>query len=626
MQINHPYSLGLSHAQYFVLVNSTCGSKSTTCPACAQARRDARTVVLNGLLVVRIRYGIPHSELPDLEAADLGRFLSFLLLQGKIRDPVAFPRRQSRVRDLDGLCLLQRLCRRDRWALAHSLNSIKRALPLDRCPRHKSTLHEEWFSHALQPDPSPPSRAYHRFVRNKVLEIFPHGWDRQYVDLVYRHVPRASARKDLFTRGDLLWQHEQEDFRRCCLQGRSSSTEGPGDVLPSLQTRYKEVFTTGKVRPLLMYDRFTDVLAPLHKCMYKHLSRTTDWLLVGSPTPEKISSVCVNEHQTSVDLVSATDNLSLSVTEVILGALFSTSLLPPRLQEFALRSLYPDVFFRGKNQGPVLHGQMMGGYLSFPLLCIHSYCAASWAVRDQPGARFLVNGDDTVISSRHEVPVDRYPPGVKLNDKKTIRARNVVEVNSTVFLKEGNRWRIVRHLRRGGGLSNFAGIVHMAKAVSFDRQWVSAFVRSRIGKSWGFMPSQLDLLRQGSRVAWRRELTLSRFRIPTPLPVPRVEKDEEIVLRPGKADFDEVLALNEHLFNEGRKVTCGFRFSPSMGRVRKTYRYRKREPFKMCSYQGAVLARKVEIRGSGRDETYSVPAEYVPIKERKDRIKWAVEE
>jgi len=44
-----------------------------------------------------------------------------------------------------------------------------------------------------------------------------------------------------------------------------------------------------------------------------------------------------------------------------------------------------------------------------------------------------VNGDDTIISAARDVTVQDYPSGYRLNDDKTIRAKNVVEVNSPVF-------------------------------------------------------------------------------------------------------------------------------------------------------------------------------------------------
>jgi len=261
---------------------------------------------------------------------------------------------------------------------------------------------------------------------------------------------------------------------------------------------------------------------------------------------------------------------------------------------------------------------MMGGYLSFPLLCLNSYVAASWAARGDPKARFLVNGDDCIISANHEVPAEAYPVGFRLNDSKTIRAVNVVEVNSTVFLKEGGRWRLVRHLRRGGALSDFAGILHMAKAVRQDVRWTDAFIRSRIGKGWGLLPSQLGL-HPRSYPAFCRERDLLARRIWTPLPTPVCPVDDQLVERPGKPCREAAFALRTHLYLTGR-VTSEEKsaFNPSRGRVRATFRYRKgcRPWFSRLSYRGMMAGLSVG-KGRIREESHQVPAWYETYEERR---------
>jgi hypothetical protein len=485
--------------------NPTSGSTVKRCFECSQSIRFTKETIHNGLLLLRVRYGLPYSELPDCSSGDLSRFLSFLLLQGKERTSVAFPRRQRLGEN--GLCTLQRLCRRDRWGLAHSCASIKRNLPKS-CRRHTLSARSSWETTACS-QPPPPSPEYLEHVRRVVTGAFPPGWDRNYDYFVGSHVPNPSSRA-CKARADRLWAGRRSEFI-------IATTHECEDLPTQLTGRYKDILSAGKTRPMLIFDEDVELLAPLHKLIYSRLTKQ-DWILCGPPTDKRMASVLVNACQTSVDLVAATDGLDLTISQAILDALFFTSVKVPRtLRAFAKSSLFPS--FMG-SRGKVLrvsHGQMQGAYLSFPLLCIHSYCAASWAARDQVGARFLVNGDDTVISADRAISVQDYPQGYRLNASKTIRAENVAELNSTVFLKSGGKWREVRHLRRGGAVADFPGMMHMAKAVSVSPGFVDAFQRCRIGRRWGFLPSQLG---HTTYPAYLRERGLRVRRAWTPLPEP----------------------------------------------------------------------------------------------------------
>ncbi|QKI79878.1 RNA-dependent RNA polymerase [Erysiphe necator associated ourmia-like virus 48] len=338
-----------------------------------------------------------------------------------------------------------------------------------------------------------------------------------------------------------------------------------------------------------------------------------EWRLVGPPTEKKISSACVYPCQTSVDLVSATDNLSLEVTEAILGSLLRKSIIipgPVRLRAF--QSLRPLVDCAGEEK-EVSHGQMMGSYLSFPLLSLHSYLAALWALRGEEG-NVLVNGDDTLVSSHRYLEVSDYPSGYKLNDLKTIRSETVAEINSTAFLKgRGGKWREIRHLRRGGFLADYPGMLHAAKAVAWSVPWTDAFIRSRIGKKWGFLPTQLRLnpksyvAHERHRSMWNRNFTC----------LPEAPRELSTSLLPVRRqlDPDERVALFLHIWATGRE---GGRkrdvFNPTVGFVRRTYQYRAVRPWSRLTYLSKLKALKVPA-GRGEEELRFLPADYVSIRE-----------
>jgi len=368
---------------------------------------------------------------------------------------------------------------------------------------------------------------------------------------------------------------------------------------------------------MLIFDESVELLAPMHKLFYSHLEKQS-WILCGPPTEEKMASVLVNAYQTSVDLVAATDGLDLTVSQAILDSLFFTSVKIPRtLRAFAKSSLYP--FFKDSRGevSRVSHGQMQGAYLSFPLLCIHSYCAASWAARSEPEARFLVNGDDTVISAGRAISVQDYPPGYRLNASKTIRAENVAELNSTVFLRSGRKWREIRHLRRGGAVADFPGMMHMAKAVTVSPGFVDAFQRCRIGRRWGFLPSQLG---HTTYPSYKRErgLRVRRFWTPLPEPSDDVVFPEELVRITGRDPTPvEAEALRVVMWRHGR--WGGSKrdvFSPSCGKVRRSYRYRA-QPCK--SYLSFVGSRRPKLSSLCEKEggMNLVPATFVSDEESR---------
>nr|WAK77878.1 MAG: hypothetical protein [Botourmiaviridae sp.] len=571
--------------------NSASGSGIKRCCACSRAERDTKQVIHNGLQLLRVRYGLPYSELPDCEVGELSRLLSYLLLQGKERPSVAFPRRQSKGTGIDGLCNLQRLDRRSRWELAHSMSSIKKNLPAG-CLRCTPSKQEEWESLACS-QPPPPSDEYLAHVRRTITSLFPSSWDSRYDSFVGNHLPNPSARKEKRSRADQIWAGRRSEFLRLATTEQSEVTV--------LQARYKEILSAGKVRPMLIFDENIDLLGPLHKLMYSHL-RKYDWVLCGPPTEERMASVCVNEFQTSVDLVNATDGLHHLVAEAILDCAFFTSVKIPRsIRSLAKASLSPIFVGRAGHHLRVRHGQMMGSYLSFPLLCLQSYCAATWAARFDPDARFLVNGDDCVISASRGVTVQDYPEGLRLNSDKTIIARNVVEVNSTAFLKTRGGWREVRHLRRGGALSDFNGMMHMASAVlSAGIPWVDAYQRARIGRRWGFLPSQIG---HSTYAAYKRERQMLRRRTFTALPSPTDKQDLTSLRKISGRDPTpvEAEALRSFFWEHGRRG--GLKrdvWNPSCGYIRRTYGYRARP---CTSYLSFVVTRAMTRLESRRPKS-----------------------
>jgi len=256
---------------------------------------------------------------------------------------------------------------------------------------------------------------------------------------------------------------------------------------------------------------------------------------------------------------------------------------------------------------------MMGSYLSFPLLSLHSYLAALWALGGREGT-ILVNGDDTLVSSSVFLEASSYPSGYKLNDLKTIRSETIAEINSTAFLRNSRgKWREIRHLRRGGFLTDYPGMLHGAAAVRGSVDWTNAFIRSRIGKKWGFLPSQLGL-HPKSYPAFCRERTMSN-RLFTCLPEPpKVDSTLLLAVR-RQLDPDETLAMFLHEWEYGREG--GKKrdvYKPSVGCVRRTYAYRAVKLWSRFTFLSKLASLKVTARKEEESLRF-LPADYVSKRE-----------
>jgi len=514
------------------------GSPPCTCPFI----RDRTTRVVNSALrVIRTRFRLELSELPNLKVEELDCYLLHLL-----GGPATRPLPRS-ISPRTGAFL--RLGRMDRWSLAHSCASIKRNLSFSPCKAHlPASTAPLFFTTATQSDPPSASSDYLRFVRKQVKSFFPFGWDKHlYPSFVTSHVPNDTQRYD-GVKSSRYWakNSNKEEFEKACLTGRL-----PPHITEDFRLRLSEVPTSGKVRKLGVPTHNFELLAPLHKAVYQQLTKQK-WLLRGPPKGKRIKSVCTKEFQTSVDLVSATDGLMLDVADAALGAALSKACcIPGKIRELAHLSLRAQLEVKGVGKGEVTFGQMMGTYLSFPLLCIQSYLAARWA--GGKDAEILINGDDCLMSSNYNDVIARYPPGFQINYKKTTVKANVAEINSTAFVNEGQRWREVRHLRRGGydgsinSLQSFAGACRNA-----GPKWVNAFVQSRIGRSKRLLGEDLGLPSSNHMVYSRSKHMISQGRWKALVPKEKVQPDERLQTVFERPGGDAQVAVSHLLFNDGR--------------------------------------------------------------------------
>jgi hypothetical protein len=517
------------------------GERTARC-SCAKNAHLVKESIRNGLRLIRTRFALPQGELPELGPSELDKYLLFLL-GGPSRQPTPFPRAQSGWRD--GLPHLTRLGRTQRWMLAQSCASMKRSLPSSVCRQHKPpSVKDEWMARQCVAEPPVSSPRYLAFARKVTRKIFSFGWDQPYYrSFCESFAPKVSSRADR-SKASAWWSEQCTwvRFQNAVRNGRLLARKG-------LDFRYAEVPTAGKMRPMGIPTQDWDYLAPLHKSIYERLTKEK-WLMVGPPTPARIGQVAVHPFGTSVDLTAATDGLRLDVAEAILGVICAkASTVPGSIRLLAHESLRPSM-----DGVEITHGQMMGTYLSFPLLCLQSYIAAKWATRDQE-AEYLVNGDDTYISSSDRfVQKEDYPEGMALNDKKTIRSLNVAELNSTTFIKTSQRWKEIVHLRRGAFNADYGGIQHISAACrKAGEKWVTAYFRSRVGYAWRLLPSQMGFSLT-NRDAFGREARLKKTKHCPAVPKSELPSHTYRLVRKEEISEDERIAFRLHLFEHGRET------------------------------------------------------------------------
>jgi hypothetical protein len=118
-------------------------------------------------------------------------------------------------------------------------------------------------------------------------------------------------------------------------------------------------------------------------------------------------------------------------------------------------------------------------------------------------------------------------------------------------------------------------MIHMAKAVLVQPGFVDAFQRARIGRRWGFLPSQLGHRTYPSYLR-ERGLWVTRNWSPLPEPVDDCSFPEELVWITGRDPTPvEAEAFRSLMWKHGRMG--GLKrdvFSPSCGKVRRTFSYR----------------------------------------------------
>jgi hypothetical protein len=293
----------------------------------------------------------------------------------------------------------------------------------------------------------PVSRKYLEFCRKEIKKIFPKAWDSGTYGRECRHWnPKLSATVDSpRSEGGAIGAGIDHDwFLQASLKGIDVPVSPP-------RARLNVVQAAGKPRALTQFPTESLVLGPLHKTIYSHLSNQ-EWLLRGPVTDKSLEKFRKDAGIiVSGDYSSATDGLSIEVAEVILSGLLSRSIEVPReIREYAIKTLRPRLFSldHGIEEFSAKRGQMMGSYLSFPLLCLQNYLAYRWVCQltGSDVGPVLINGDDILF----QCSPDFYPiwvselrsVGLEVETSKTSVSRSYGTLNSTLVKWSSGQLRV----------------------------------------------------------------------------------------------------------------------------------------------------------------------------------------
>jgi len=445
--------------------------------------------------------------------------------------------------------------------------SIKKLLPAS-CRCMESNLLESLQSKLSSPSRALP-RGYLRFVENETRRLFPRGWDRStYEHHVLTTSPPLSSTTECSRSdgGSLGSGIDQPSFLDVCLGGQDYDLD--------VRAKMIVVQSAGKPRALTKFSADALSLRPLHKAIYDRLS-LEKWLCRGDVTSNKIRNAGFKhvdgEVLTSGDYKSATDNLSIEVAEVILRTLLSTSVsVPESVKKNALKILRPNLYNLevGIDFSPTV-GQMMGSFLSFPLLCIQNRLA--FLRCGGRGLPCLINGDDILFRSKPEFSqlwlgmVGSL--GLEVEKTKTSVSESYGTLNSTLIVRENGKYK-VRQTFRFGMLGELDDITSLSTVFSSFVSGISG--RPRFRGAVEFFRWHLPLIKSqrlttlelGFRgdLAWRVTRKFGLLMCPAVASLPKLGPDHNVVL-PKECKFVDPATLTKEDKRKSAYELTSWKFS-----------------------------------------------------------------
>jgi len=329
--------------------------------------------------------------------------------------------------------------RRERHGLRMAIGLVKRGFP-DPCD---FCVTSGWESFRTQQacGVAPVEPEFLDFVRKQTRLMFPRGWltRAKYESIVFRSSvsPGASSQTPR-SKGGMRNDVTHESF----LESVEYADPTQLGVF-----KYADVISAGKIRGVTLQPPQMAALRCLHTAMQDRVA-AQPWSLTGPPTSRRFAQAGFKfrEPILSGDYKSATNCLSLEVSRAILSTVLDGAVgVPDMTKELAIQSLRPTVGFR-KEKFVVERGQMMGSFLSFPLLCLYNRLCSLYTLGEVP---MLINGDDLVAETSDPSRWYEHLPslGLEPESTKTAYVRGAANINSTAIIHQRGRAVVCKSLR-----------------------------------------------------------------------------------------------------------------------------------------------------------------------------------
>jgi hypothetical protein len=323
-------------------------------------------------------------------------------------------------------------------------------IPKDQDPDQLCKSYQEKLS--LPPLDTPEFRSA---LSNFVIPTFRAGWDRRYSHEVRSSILSSGKTVEGIHADE--WDLSYKSFQDFCLH-----KPPPPEALSSIKRhRLIAIPDSGKLRLVTLGSKWQHLLSPLHRVIYSVLT-SRSCVLRGTPLPSTFSAFPTStDPHCSADYEASTDNLSSAHGLHILRLLRQTSThVPGHIWDLAEASLTGQITWVAKDGTPhgfyQTTGQLMGNYLSFPLLCISNistlFCALgserAWSLVNR--RLVVVNGDDLVFKAKSS-EICRWREflhfsGFVMNESKTSVHSRLFTLNSKLFRCGKVRVKKVWHL------------------------------------------------------------------------------------------------------------------------------------------------------------------------------------